>query len=98
MNNLEFKKFIIYHKNKSADIVFQNGNFNNELIRYAITKVIKSEGITDNFLSQPKIDNNDSESKLSIYIFLTMVILSIGLIFIHYYLYINNPKKFFQRL
>ena len=98
MNNSEFKKVIYHYKNKSADMVFQNGSFNNELIRYAITKVIKSEGIAENFLSQPKMDNNDSESKLSIYIFLTMVILSIGLIFIHYYLYIKNPKKFFQRL
>jgi hypothetical protein len=97
MNNQQFKKYIEHFKNKSADNVFQNANFNHELIRYAVNKVIKNDGIPRDFLEKPKLIQ-ESDSKLSIYIFLTMVLLSIGLIFIHFYLYMKNPKKFFQRL
>ncbi len=96
MNTNKFKKFVDYFKNKCADNIFQNANFNHELIRYAVNKVIKNDCISREFLEKPKTVQVD-DSKLSLYIFLTMVLLSIGLIFIHFYLYMKNPKNFFQR-
>ncbi len=97
MSSHQFKKYIEYYKNKCADGIFQNANFNYELIRYAVNKVIKNDGISKDFLEKPKLIQED-DSKISLYIFFTMVLLSIGLIFVHFYLYMKNPKKFFQRL
>jgi hypothetical protein len=103
---VQFINFMERYKYKIVDSIFQSGNYNVELIKYAIKKVIvreKSEFDINTILKKEKFDfsthstrsQNDS-SNLSMFFSFSLVILSIALIFIHYYMYMKYPHKFFK--
>jgi hypothetical protein len=94
------------YKYKIVDSIFQSGNYNVDLIKFAIEKVIvkeKSEFDVNTILKKEKFDytnnhtrkQNDS-SNLSLFFSFSLVVLSIALIFAHYYMYMKYPHKFFK--
>jgi hypothetical protein len=109
----EFLQFLHQFKFKIADSIFQQGNFNVDLIKYAINKVNKVQMDEDVVEEKIKKDNTlningvkivpgnkvfteQTSSKLSLFFTITVMLLSIVFIFIHYYLYMKNPLKFFH--
>ncbi len=105
--NSEFVLFLDRFKFKKAEIVFQEGNYNLDLIKWAIEKVqnkkkeIKKEDIDISTLldSYKIIDNiyhEETSWNISLFLWVALVILSIGLIFTHCYMYMKNPLKFFK--
>jgi len=106
----EFVRFLHRYKLKVADNIFQRGNYNIDLVKYAIEKVIKKEkqthdeGIDINTILNSDLGspnhqlniNEQTSSNVSLLISLVFVLLSIGLIFMHYYMYMKNPTKFFN--
>lgn len=101
-----------YFKYKMSDYVFQQGCHNLDLIKYAITKVCKDEKSSNKLsniqIDQNKLlnskknkiclffNNENNQSNFSLIISFTMLIFSFILIFVHYYMYMRNPVKFFN--
>lgn len=106
----DFAKFIDRYKFKVADSIFQQGKYNLELIKYAIEKVTKKEKEHKNDIDINSILNNQpakenklfineqTSSNISLLFSFSLVILSVALIFTHYYMYMKNPAKFFHDL
>jgi hypothetical protein len=104
----EFSQFVNRYKYKIADMIFQKGNFNIDLIKYAIDKVIKKQkeadleiDISSILNSQPSgskcfVINESTSSNISLLFSFSLVIMAIALIFTHYYMYMKNPIKFFH--
>lgn len=106
VERMQFIYFMERYKYKIVDSIFQSGNYNVDLIKYAIEKVIvreKSEFDINTILKKEKFDysshiskaHNDS-SNVSLFFSFSLVILSIALIFAHYYMYMKYPQKFFK--
>jgi len=107
--NSEFILFLDRYKLKLADSIFQQGNYNIDLVKYAIDKVLKRDGenkrdvdikslIISNAPSKCKLFsiNEDTSSNISLVLWASLVILSVALIFTHLYMYMKNPLKFFK--
>lgn len=103
---LQFINFMERYKYKIVDSIFQSGNYNVDLIKYAIEKIVvreKSEFDINTILKNEKLENrinitrtqNDS-SNFSLFFSFSLVVLSIALIFAHYYMYMKYPHKFFK--
>jgi hypothetical protein len=102
----EFANFVDRYKYKTADSIFQSGNYNLDLVKYAIEKVIQKQKENNNKIdinsilnskisNEPKhFVNEQTSSNISLLFSFSLVILSIALIFTHYYLYMKNPLKF----
>ena len=105
-SRIQFINFMERYKYKIVDAIFQSGNYNVDLVKYAIEKVIvkeKSEFDINTILKKEKFNpgnntlraQNDS-SNYSIIISFSMVVFSIALIFAHYYMFMKYPHKFFK--
>jgi len=107
--NSEFANYVDRFKYKMADSVFQHGNYNHELVKYAIDKVIKKQNEDSNHVDINTILNSQTSSKsnyfsiteqtssnISLLFMISFVIFSIGLVFTHYYMYLKNPVNFFS--
>ncbi len=106
--NKEFVFFVDRFKYKMADAVFQKSNYNYDLVKYAIDKVIKKQHEDNNNIDINSILNNQKEeskhfiiteetsSDISLWFSFSLVVISIGLIFAHYYMYSKNPIKYFS--
>jgi hypothetical protein len=106
--NSEFVLFLDRFKFKQADIVFQQGNYNVDLVKWAIEKVqnkeketLKKEIDISTLLDNDKICEKyfsceRASSTFSIFIWVALVIFSVALIFTHCYMYMKNPLKFFK--
>jgi hypothetical protein len=103
---IEFINFMERYKYKIVDTIFQSGNYNVDLIKYAIEKVRKrekSEFDINTILKKEKFDygsnsprNQYDSSNLSLLLSFSLVILSLALVFAHYYMYMKYPHKFFK--
>jgi len=96
-------------KLKIADGIFQQGNYNVDLVKYAIDKVINQEKKLKEEIDIGSLLNNHNvvenkhcvfneltSSNLSLLVSFSLVILSVALIFTHYYMYMKNPLNFFK--
>ena len=94
------------YKYKIVDAIFQSGNYNVDLIKYAIENVIdkeKSEFDFNSILKNEKFNpgkhtarTQNELSNYSMVFSFSMVIFSIILIFVHYYMFMKYPHKFFK--
>lgn len=105
--NSEFITFLGRFKFKQADNAFQKGNYNVDLIKWAIEKVTKKEnqGRKEDLDISKLLDETknceknyliEENSSITLLLWVALVILSIALIFTHCYMYIKNPLKFFK--
>jgi hypothetical protein len=102
----EFLQFLDKYKLKVADNYFQQGNFNLDLIKYAVNKVIsqenklKEEIDINNLWRTNKVNNliSNHYRTYSILASFTLILISFALIVIHFYLYMRNPLNFFNRI
>jgi hypothetical protein len=107
----EFVNFLDRYKLKIADSIFQQGLFNMDLVKYAIDKVLKKEKKSKEEIDINSLLGSDTQgthsaklfqitertsSNLSLFFSLSLAVLSIALIFTHYYMYMKNPLKFFK--
>jgi hypothetical protein len=111
LSDNEFIKYIGYFKYKHADMMFQQGNFNLDLIKYAIEKVLKKENEVNINLRNTLLNQHNkclsfkncldfkenTKFNFSLFFSFLLILLSIALISTHYYLYMKNPLKFFQQ-
>jgi hypothetical protein len=107
-SNSDFVLFLDRFKYKQADIVFQQGNYNVDLVKWAIEKVQIKEHKTkkEEIDISSLLDTDKTSSKyfscegvswtFSIFLWLALVVFSIALIFTHCYMYMKNPLKFFK--
>lgn len=106
VRRIEFINFMERYKYKIADTIFQSGNYNVDLIKYAIEKVTareKNEFDIYSILKKEQFNYGNTSSRIkydfsdiSLLLSFSLVILSLGLIFAHYYIYMKYPHKFFK--
>lgn len=110
-NRGEYTEFLEKYKYKVSDTIFQQGNYNIDLIRYAIDKINKENtsavqenemmNVNDrikfgNFVTGCKVFKEVNSTGLSLVLTISLFLLSAVFIFTHFYLYVKNPAKFFQ--
>jgi hypothetical protein len=106
ISRIQFFSFMERYKYKIVDAIFQSGNYNVDLVKYAIENVIDKEkteldinSILKNEKFNPGKHTARSQNELSNYSMVfsfSMVIFSIILIFVHYYMFMKYPHKFFK--
>lgn len=100
MKQGKFICLVNFYKNKVADAIFKTGNFNNDLLKYAVSKIsseARKQHNTNKTIEAYKTVSKETEgisTQFSCLLLFILLMFSFLLIWIHSYLYSKRHRLF----